>query len=164
MEILHIRKWFTEKSTVGEYFIGGTRLCYVIEDKDRGLINSMPLDEINKLKVHSLTCIPYTDKPYEIIISRSNRFSKQASDKAGKPVDIFLPEVLNVPGFAGVRIHSGNKPEDSEGCQLPGFNYQPQINPNYLGDSRSAFAMIQAKIEQALKTEKVYLRIIKEQK
>lgn len=163
MEILHTRKHFTEKATVGEYSIDGVFQCFVIEDKDRGLSftmeHMMTTEEINKIKVFGQTAIPYGN--YEVKLTRSNRFSALATKQAGKPVDVILPELLNVPGFAGVRIHPGNKPEDTEGCHLPGFNYQPQINPNYLGDSRSAFVMINAKIEQALKKEKVFIRIIK---
>lgn len=33
-----------------------------------------------------------------------------------------MPEVLNVKGFTGIRIHSGNTADDSSGCILLGFN------------------------------------------
>ena len=32
-----------------------------------------------------------------------------------------LPEVLDVPGFTGIRIHGGNDPEDTDGCILVGM-------------------------------------------
>lgn len=164
MDIIQNRFAFTEKSTVSKIYIEEVEQCLCIEDKDRGLYNSMTLEEIKKIKVFGETCIPYTadDKPYEVIITRSNRFSNLASKKAGKPVDVFLPEIIGVPGWVGARYHTGNKPEDSEGCPLPGFNYQPQINPNFLGDSRSAFTMLNAKIEQAIaRKERVWLYITK---
>ena len=33
-----------------------------------------------------------------------------------------LPEIMNVPGFTGVRIHSGNYASDSSGCLIVGKN------------------------------------------
>jgi len=33
-----------------------------------------------------------------------------------------LPEILNVKGFTGIRIHSGNTAKDSLGCILVGKN------------------------------------------
>lgn len=39
------------------------------------------------------------------------------SPKHGKDT----PELLNVPGFAHIQIHSGNGPQDTEGCLLLGL-------------------------------------------
>jgi len=41
-----------------------------------------------------------------MILSMSNRFKR------------IMPEVLNVPGFQGIRFHGGNTHLDSEGCVL----------------------------------------------
>lgn len=47
---------------------------------------------------------------YKVILSYSNRFKR------------ILPELLSVKGFAGIRIHSGNKAVDTHGCILVGDN------------------------------------------
>lgn len=157
MEIIHKRIWVTEKSTTGEYLIDGiAKPIYVLEDKDRGLTNDMTLEEINKIKVFGETAIPYGR--YKIIISRSVRFSALASKAAGHLVDVFLPEILGTKGFAGARIHSGNRPEDTEGCQLPGLIKLTDS----VAQSRDAMSIIFPKIQEALSSGKeVYINIIK---
>jgi len=97
---------FTEKSTIGELSINGKFICYVLEDKDRGLKQDMDIKEISRLKLYGVTAIPYGT--YRVGITMSNRFKKQ------------LPLLFNVPGYEGVRIHSGNTAEHSHGCLLVG--------------------------------------------
>ena len=46
----------------------------------------------------------------DVLITKSPRFKK------------WLPYVQGVPGFEGIRIHAGNKPEDTQGCILVGEN------------------------------------------
>lgn len=116
--------------------------CYCIEDADRGLTQSMSVSEIKAKKVYGKTAIP-TGK-YEVVISYSNRFKK------------LLPLLLNVPGFEGIRIHSGNTAEDSEGCFLPGLNR----SFDSVTESRKAMIRVMAAITKALKTEKVYLEVV----
>ncbi len=113
MEINLKRTHFTDKSTIGILTIEDNSFtCFILEDKDRGLDASMTLEEINKLKVFGATCIPYGR--YQIIVTKSERFTQL------RGVDTYLPLLLNIKGFDGVRCHTGNKPEDTEGCLLPG--------------------------------------------
>ena len=148
MELKLIRKIFTDNSTIGDLYIDGVYQCRILEDVDRELYDTMPVDIINSKKVYAETAIPYGT--YEVIISRSKRFSALAGH------DVFLPELLNVKGFAGVRIHSGNKPTDSEGCLLTGVTYGVDV----VNESRKAFSELFQKIQHA--KDKITLTIEKE--
>jgi hypothetical protein len=58
-----------------------------------------------------------------------------------------LPLLVNVPGFSGVRIHSGNTASDTEGCLLPGVNDVV----GRVSNSRYWANLLQKKIERATK-------------
>lgn len=47
------------------------------------------------------------------------------------------PELLDVPGRTAIRIHKGNKPEDSLGCTLVGTSHGPAAD--WISDSHTAF-------------------------
>ena len=96
------------KYTIGKLYINDKYFCDTLEDTDRGLTQSMTEQQIVSKKVYGETAIP--TGTYRIIISYSNKFKKQ------------MPLLLNVPGFAGIRIHSGNTEKDSLGCILVGKN------------------------------------------
>lgn len=95
--------------TEGQLFIDDKYFCDTIEDTFRKLPIICPNknDCKCKEKIYSQTAIPVG--VYKFILSLSNRFKK------------ILPEILNVPHFLGIRIHSGNKAEDSAGCILLGI-------------------------------------------
>lgn len=150
MEILQVRNIFTEKSTISNVFVDGLPECYLLEDADRGLSDSMSLEEIKKDKVFGMTCIPYGR--YKIVVTKSDRFSRMAGH------DVYLPLLLSVKGFDGVRIHPGNKPEDTEGCLLPGTDK----DVDFVKNSRTAFLKLNDKINLALKKEDVFITIKKE--
>jgi len=100
-----------DNHTTGALFLDGKYFCDTMEDKDRGLYSYMNIGEISNIKIKSQTAIPYGR--YRMRISYSPRFKKD------------LPEILNVPGFTGVRIHSGNTQDDTEGCILVGEKNGP---------------------------------------
>ena len=129
------RTWFTDQSTVGELYIGLDRACYTLEDTVRK----------KGEKIYGKTAIPAGR--YEVVLNYSNRFKK------------FLPLLLNVKDFEGVRVHCGNRPDQTEGCILVGKTHNVD-QPDYIFESRAAFTELMAKIEPEFKTKKVYLEII----
>lgn len=145
MELLLVRKWFTNNSTIGELSVDGKFFCYILEDKDNGLDDEMPLDSINARKVHGLTAIP-TGR-YETIVNMSNRFK------------IMLPLLLKVKGYEGVRIHPGNFPKDTEGCLLPGKTK----GADAVYQSKDAFNPLFILLKEAIaKAEHIYITIKRE--
>lgn len=108
MEITLDRAWKKDGYTISRLFINGERICEALEDTDRGLKQSMSLEEIKKLKIYGKTAIP--SGRYKVVMSYSPKFKK------------VLPEVLDVKGYSGIRIHRGNTAKDTLGCVLPGLN------------------------------------------
>lgn len=141
MEMRLIRTTFTEASTIGELWIGDERVCFILEDTDRGLASDMPLEVITHKKQRGVTAIPAGR--YEVVVNRSPKFGRD------------LPLLLDVPGFEGIRIHSGNTPADTLGCLLPGG----QASDDFVGGSRVAFRLLFAKINAALQHEQVFITI-----
>ena len=89
-------------ATVGEMLLDGVHECFTLEDEVREIKG----ETVGKWKIPGKTAIP--EGKYRVVLTMSNRFKK------------VLPELLNVPGFLGVRIHSGNTQDDTEGCILVG--------------------------------------------
>lgn len=118
MEIITQREIYSEKETLGEMFLadsmkGGlfvnkTFFGYTLEDTVRDLNKDGDLNDFGETKIHSMTAIPAGR--YEVKLSYSPRFKRE------------LPEVLNVPGFVGIRIHGGNAHINTEGCLLVAKN------------------------------------------
>lgn len=109
---------FGTNYTIGKLYIDGVYECYTLEDKVRE-VEGQP---VSTWKIAGQTAIP--KGTYYVIIDDSVRF--------GKP----MPHITNVPGYDGVRIHSGNTDADTDGCILVG---QTWAGGNFIGQSRVAF-------------------------
>ena len=93
--------------TIGRLYVDGNYFCDTLEDTVRDLNKNGKFDNGEK-KVYAKTAIPYGT--YEIKWTYSPRFKK------------YTPQLMNVPSFAGIRIHAGNTSADTEGCLLLGEN------------------------------------------
>lgn len=102
MKLTLTRFDFQEDRTLGRIDLGDSRLFWTLEDKMR----EEPGIPVDMWKVYGKTAIPCGS--YKTIVDWSKRFKKE------------LPRLLDVPGFSGIRIHSGNTPNDTEGCILVG--------------------------------------------
>ena len=140
MIIRIVREIFRTDRTISKLYIDGAYFCDVLEDVDRGLYFTQPIEEIEKIKVYGATAIPRG--VYELTVSYSDKFKQ------------YLPLLLNVPGYKGIRIHSGNTPADTLGCLLPG-----KYNGTDVVNSRSTFKSLFAKINAVIKKEKVIVFI-----
>lgn len=89
-----------ESFTPGKLYKDNAYFSETCEDEDRFL------EDGKEEKVYARTAIPRGRR--RLIASHSAHFDK------------VLPELLDVPGFSGVRMHGGNRAEDSEGCILVG--------------------------------------------
>ena len=70
-----------------------------------------------------------------------------------------MPILIGVAGFVGVRIHSGNSAEDTEGCVLVGLNH----SENYIGYSRKALEFLMPMLNGAITNgEKITIEIAAE--
>jgi hypothetical protein len=117
MEITVDRKWKKDTYTIGVCYINGVRFSETLEDKDRGLDNSMSESIIKSKKIYGQTAIP--TGTYEIKMTYSPKFANRAWAKkySGKVV-----EITNVKAYSGVRIHPFNTAAESLGCIAVGRN------------------------------------------
>lgn len=127
MEVVLLRKTFTDKSTIGELWIDGKFFCYTLEDQTRP----------PGVKIPKETAIPYGR--YKLVLDWSPKY------------DRFMPHVLDVPMFTGIRIHAGNTDIDTEGCILLG---RVKAFDKVLL-SRLAFNSFLAKLSEALLIERI---------
>ena len=111
------RKWKKDAYTIGRFYVNGAFFGNSMEDKDRGFDKSMPLKSIQLGKVYGKTAIPTGS--YIVKLTQSAKF---ASRSWGKKYNGLVPEILDVPGFSGIRIHPLNNAEDSLGCIGVGKN------------------------------------------
>lgn len=130
--------------TIGKLSINGQEFCDTLEDTVRVLVDKNKdgdFDEVGEGKIYGKTAIPAGT--YEIELNMSSRFKK------------ILPHIMKVPGFEGIRIHSGNTAESSSGCVLCGINnVKGQVTK-----SRETMAKLMKQLKSVVETEHIYITI-----
>jgi hypothetical protein len=102
MELVLQRGVSANGCTIGELRVDGAFECYVLED----VVREIPGQPVEAWKIFGVTAIPAGR--YRVKVSYSPHFQRR------------LPELVNVPGYVGVRIHAGNSAKDTEGCLVLG--------------------------------------------
>lgn len=134
MELKLNRIFLGSSATIGELLVNDKYLCDTLEDRVR------PEGE----KVYGETAIP--EGTYEVKLTHSPRFKK------------ILPEILNVPNFSGIRIHTGNSSKDTEGCIIVGT--WDGEKEDWVGSSKIAFDKLMSLLEKATNNkEKVTITV-----
>ena len=133
MEGLLMRNVFSEQSTIGDVSLEGAFVCHSLEDRVRA----------PGVKVQDATCIP--EGRYKVVV-----------DWSPKHLAWHL-HILDVPMFTGVRIHTGNSPEDTEGCVLLGMKVGPDVIQG--GTSTPAWQTFCALVSPAIVADSFYITI-----
>ena len=118
IELVLIRDTFTDKSTIGELFLDGERLCDTLENP--WLDNA-----------RTISCIP--EGEYDVRI----RYARESGTR-----DYIHLLVMGVPDRTYILFHIGNRPKDTSGCILVGLGSQQDV----VNNSRLAMDLLMKEI------------------
>ena len=135
MELTLTRTTKRKGCTLGVLAVDGKEMCDTMEPTWRDLAHG-------GRKQKGKTAIP--EGRYALVVTKSPKFKK------------WLPLLLGVPGFDGVRIHSGNTPKDTQGCILVGQNRKKGMVLN----SRIAMEEIMKILDSRKAGEPVFITIV----
>lgn len=119
-------------ATIGELLVDGVHQCWTLEDV------------IRPPGIHIPGQTAIAPGRYRVEITMSRRFARP------------MPLLLDVPGFAGVRIRPGNIAGDTEGCILVGR----AKGDVWIGQSRPAFTALFRRLEGGCAAGEVHIEIV----
>lgn len=127
MNLRLVREPSLRGATLGVLLLDGVFQGFTLEDEIRE-VSGQP---VASWKVAGRTAIPAGR--YQVALTYSTRFQR------------VMPQLLDVPGFSGIRLHPGNAIEDTEGCILVGRTRSTR----WVGQSRAAFAELYDRLVHA---------------
>ena len=151
MKIKLIREVKTDLSSIGSLYINDKYFCKTLEPFDAGLNENSTLADIYEAK-HARKCAIPTGA-YTLAINQvSPRFGKikPYSDFGG-----IVPRYEGVKGFAGVLIHIGNIPKDTDGSTLVGR----YAKKDAITDSKVTFVALMKMLLAVPKVERIYISV-----
>ena len=133
----------TAKSTPGKLYVDGVFQSFTLEDvvRERRYDDGSLIDP-TAWKIQGDTAIP--SGRYKVIIDFSFRFNR------------LMPHIIDVPGFDGIRIHSGNTSQDTSGCVLLGTS---RNSLDEVLQSRLAFDNFFARLKAVPTDEPVFIDV-----
>lgn len=154
MKIRVERRWKKPTYTIGRLYVDGIYYFNTLEDTDRGLKQTDSLSYIKSRKVYQETAIP--TGTYKITMNvTSPKYSASAwywNLCKGK-----VPRLLDVPGWEGVLIHTGNNALQTAGCLLVGKN----TKVGQLTESKVCFQQLYKLMKSAAdKGEEITIEIV----
>ena len=120
--------------TIGKLSVNGETFCDTLEPTWRNYAHGAR-------KVKGKSAIP--EGSYAVVVTWSPKFEQ------------WLPLLLHVPKFEGIRIHAGNTPKDTEGCILLGENREV----GKVLDSRRAVARLMKLLRERPDGEAVHITV-----
>lgn len=139
-QVLVRREQLTDRFTMGSLYLGADWECFTIEDPVRP--DPDPSTPVNEAKVYGETAIPAGR--YRMVLSMSPRLK------------IVTPELLEVPGFTGIRIHVANRAEEVLGCIAVGKGRAD----GQLIKSRVAFEALMQKLQlRKIRGDRMWCRV-----
>lgn len=125
MNVRVVREPTLNGTTMGVVLVDGRFFGFALEDA----VREVPGKPVEAWKQPGVTAIP--SGRYQLALTWSPKFAR------------ITPELVDVPGFTGVRIHPGNTAGDTEGCILMGIQRAGVM----LQDSQRACQRLQAMLQ-----------------
>lgn len=134
---------------VDDEYLAGERevyFCDTLEPPALEMKTSLPKETVlrSPAKTQSLKPFAIPEGRYAVVITWSPKMKQ------------FLPLLLGVPMFSGIRIHAGNTAEDTKGCILLGRN---QIVGRVLESRKWVYELKQKIVEVKARGEPVWITI-----